>query len=63
MKSKFLKRLWCFLTCGCDMRPKNFITSEQFKEFFYKAVSYEEIANFLKTEPYLECKKCGRVVK
>ncbi len=63
MKPNFLKRLWCLITWNCDMHPKNFMTLEQFKQYFEKGANLEELAKYLETEPYLECSKCGRVVK
>lgn len=62
MKPNFLKRLWCLLTCGCDMQPKNFMTIEQFRRYL-QGKDLMELAKYLETEPYLECSKCGRVVK
>ena len=63
MKPNFLKRLWCFLTFGCDMQPKNFMTQSELKMLFLMEDDFDKILKFLKLEPYLECRKCGRVVK
>ena len=64
MKPNFLKRLWCFLT-GCDMQPKNFMTIEEFKAGFKNEDLGDliDLVEFLHKEPYLQCSKCGRVVK